>query len=132
MTTMISFNRTGVFFLVFTISLAVASAGPVDFVRDVQPIFQKHCYKCHGAKKQKSELRLDIKERAFKGGDAHGQAIIPGVARESPLTLLVTSEDKDERMPSEGKPLSIAEMKMLIEWIDQGAVWPDGVDPATN
>ncbi len=37
-----------------------ASAAPVDFVREVRPIFQKHCYECHGEKKQKSGLRLDV------------------------------------------------------------------------
>ena len=45
-------------------------AGDVDFVRDVRPIFEKHCYECHGAKKQKSGLRLDVKSAAFKGGAA--------------------------------------------------------------
>ncbi|MDB6004820.1 MAG: hypothetical protein JWR15_1807, partial [Prosthecobacter sp.] len=38
-----------------------ALAAPVDFIREVRPILQKHCYSCHGEKKQKSGLRLDIK-----------------------------------------------------------------------
>ncbi|MCB1234069.1 MAG: hypothetical protein KDM91_03250, partial [Verrucomicrobiae bacterium] len=48
------------------------AAEPVDFVRDVRPIFEKHCYECHGETKQKSGLRLDVKSAAFKGGDEHG------------------------------------------------------------
>ncbi|NOY01067.1 MAG: DUF1553 domain-containing protein [Verrucomicrobia bacterium] len=126
---MILFCRTTVFALTITLSAAV-SAAPVDFVRDIQPIFQKHCYECHGEKKQKSELRLDIKELALKGGDTHQPDIIPGKANKSPLIRLVTSDDKSERMPSEGKPLSAAEIATLTTWIDQGAVWPDGVDLA--
>jgi len=126
---MMFFPRTAVFALIFAMSAAVVAA-PVDFVRDVQPIFQKHCYQCHGEKKQKSELRLDIKELAFKGGDTHGPDIIPGKAKNSPLIHLVTSKDQDERMPSEGKRLSDSEIATLTAWIDQGALWPDGVDLA--
>ena len=55
-----------------------AVAAPVDFVRDVRPIFQKHCYECHGEKKQKSGLRLDVKAAALKGGDEHAPNIIAG------------------------------------------------------
>lgn len=109
---------------------ATAVAAPVDFVREVQPILKKHCYECHGGKKQKSGLRLDIKARAFKGGDTHGAAIVPNSARDSPLALLVISDNEDERMPFEKKPLSDEEITTLIMWITQGAVWPEGVDLA--
>lgn len=137
---MMIFCRPAVFALIFAVTEAVClwlapcgvaaegTEGNVDFVRDVRPIFQKHCYQCHGEKKQKSELRLDIKELALKGGDTHQPDIIPGKAGQSPLIHLVTSDDENERMPAEGKPLSAEEIKTLTAWIDQGAVWPDGVD----
>jgi mono/diheme cytochrome c family protein len=39
---------------------AFAAAAPsADFKRDVYPVLKKHCFKCHGPKKQKSDLRLD-------------------------------------------------------------------------
>lgn len=103
---------------------------PVDFVRDVRPIFEKHCYECHGAEKQKSALRLDIKSEALRGGDAYGPSIVAKKANESPLIQLITSKNADERMPPEGEPLSAAEIALLTRWIDEGAVWPDGVDLA--
>src|SRR5271166_6256334 len=34
--------------------LPPSAKGQVDFVRDIQPLFAGHCYKCHGPKKQKS------------------------------------------------------------------------------
>ncbi len=83
--------------------VASASAAPVDFVRDVRPILQKHCYGCHGEKKQKSGLRLDIKSEAFKGGDNHRPDIVPGKASESPLVHFLTSDDEDEVMPPKAK-----------------------------
>jgi len=105
-----------------------ATAAPVDFVRDVRPIFEKHCYECHGEKKQKSGLRLDVKAAALRGGDEHAPDIIAGKAKESPLMKMVLSEDKDERMPPKGEGLSATEIAMLTGWINEGAVWPDGVD----
>jgi len=106
-----------------------AIAAPVDFVRDVRPIFQKHCYECHGEKKQKSGLRLDIKSLALKGGDKHAPDIIAKNAKDSPLIHFLTTDDEDELMPPKGK-LSSSEIGTLTDWINEGAVWPDGVDLA--
>ena len=105
-------------------------AGPVDFVRDVRPIFEEHCHSCHGAEKQKSGLRLDIKSEAFKGGLDHAPDIIPKASGRSPLIRLVKGDDKDHVMPPKGERLGVAEIATLTAWIDQGAVWPDGVDLA--
>ncbi|PHR90406.1 MAG: hypothetical protein COA78_35385 [Blastopirellula sp.] len=108
----------------------VAQAAEVDFVRDVRPILQKHCYACHGEEKQKSGLRLDIKSEAFKGGDGYGPSVVAGEIEESPLLEMVQSEDEDLRMPPEGKRLSDAEVATLTRWVKLGANWPDGVDLA--
>jgi hypothetical protein len=115
-------------FLCFLLATPLLAA-PVEFVRDVRPILQKHCYSCHGEKKQKSGLRLDIKSLAFKGGDKHAPDIIAGKAKESPLIHFITTEDEDELMPPKGR-LSSAEIAALTTWIHEGAVWPDGVDLA--
>ena len=106
-----------------------AIAAPVDFVREVRPIFEKHCYECHSEKKQKSGLRLDIKSETFKGGDNHAPDIIAGKAKDSPLIHFITTDDEDELMPPKGK-LSSSEIETLTAWINEGAVWPDGVDLA--
>jgi len=113
-----------------TLLSAARAAAPVDFVRDVQPIFQKHCYECHGEKKQKSGLRLDVKAAALKGGDSHGPDIVPGKATESPLIHFLTTDDEDEMMPPKGR-LTAAEIETLTRWVNEGAVWPDGVDAVT-
>ncbi len=119
--------------IAFTLTAAGGLSGaPVDFVRDVQPIFQKQCTECHGEKKQKSGLRLDVKAAALKGGDEHDEILVAGNAAESPLIARITSDDEDERMPPPGKDdrqkLSGEEIATLTRWIDEGAVWPDGVD----
>jgi mono/diheme cytochrome c family protein len=96
---------------------------PVDFERDVKPIFAKHCASCHGPDKQKSGLRLDRRAGALAGGDS-GKVIVPGKAAESRLIQLVASDDPDSQMPPK-KPLSAAEVATLRAWVEQGAKWPD-------
>src|SRR5690348_5444411 len=49
----------------------------VDFLKEVRPLFERRCYSCHGAEKQKSNYRLDVKAYALKGGDV-GRPILPG------------------------------------------------------
>lgn len=115
-------------FLCFLLTSS-ALAAPIDFVRDVRPIFQKHCHECHGEKKQKSGLRLDIKSEAFKGGDNHSPDIIAGKAKDSPLIQFLTTDDEDEVMPPKGK-LAAKDIETLTNWINEGAHWPDGVDTA--
>ncbi len=107
---------------------ASGTAAAVDFVRDVRPIFEQHCYECHGDKKQKGGLRLDVKTAALKGGDSKGPDIVPGKAKQSPLLHLVTTEDEDEVMPPKGARLNASQVAMLTRWIDEGAPWPEGVD----
>ena len=61
-----------------------ALAAP-DFARDVRPIFERHCFGCHGPDKQKNGYRLDVRDTAIKGGDSGESAIIPHSAKKSPL-----------------------------------------------
>ena len=35
------------------------SSTPVDFERDIRPLFAERCYACHGEAQQTSGLRLD-------------------------------------------------------------------------
>jgi hypothetical protein len=102
-------------------------AQDVDFVRDVRPIFVEHCYACHSGIEQESGLRLDLKGAALKGGDNHGPDIVPGDVDTSPLLGFVQSKDPDRRMPPD-YALESMQIEILKRWIEQGAVWPDGVD----
>ncbi len=102
-------------------------AEPIDFVRDVRPIFEAHCYDCHSGEEAESGLRLDVKSAAFKGGDNHGPDIVAGKPDESPLIHFVRTDNEDELMPP-GERLPEDDIATLTRWIVEGAVWPDGVD----
>jgi mono/diheme cytochrome c family protein len=104
----------------------------VDFVKQIQPIFEKSCYKCHGPEKQKGGLRLDDKAAAMKGGK-DAVAIVAGDAAKSDLYRRITlPEGSDDIMPSQGSPLSKAETDLIKEWINQGATWPDSAVAKTE
>lgn len=107
-----------------------SAAEPIDFVRDVRPIFENHCYECHASDAQESGLRLDVKSVAMKGGDNHGPDIVPGKSNQSPLVEFITTDDASHLMPPGGR-MSDDEIETLVRWIDEGAVWPDGVDLVT-
>jgi mono/diheme cytochrome c family protein len=117
-------------------SLAILTARSVHaqdadfFVQQVRPIFQQRCYGCHGSKSQKSDLRLDVRSAAMRGGQIYGEPWIAGDPESSPLIQVVESLDPAERMPPEGEPLSAAQKEILRQWIAQGSIWPEGVDEA--
>src|SRR5258708_29050344 len=95
----------------------------VDYVQDIKPILSRRCYSCHGALKQKNDLRLDTAALAIKGGSG-GAAIVPGKSDESLLIEAVTGADGVKKMPPEGEPLTIEQIAKLRAWIDQGAKAP--------
>ena len=110
--------------------LPSAAQKKVDFAADIQPLFKKNCFSCHGAEAQEGGLRLDQKKRALDGGD-HGKAIVPGKSADSRLVHLVAGLDEEiGLMPPDGMgtPLTPAEIGLVRAWIDQGANWPDGAD----
>jgi mono/diheme cytochrome c family protein len=99
----------------------------VDFAKDIQPIFQQSCIKCHGPEKQKGDLRLDSKAAAMKGGK-DGPAIVAGQADKSDLYRRITlAPGSDDIMPSKGDLLTKAQTDLIKDWINQGATWPDQV-----
>jgi mono/diheme cytochrome c family protein len=95
----------------------------VTYTADIKPIFEKTCFKCHGAEKQKGKLRLDSYEAAMKGGE-NAPNIKKGDSAKSPLVLAVAhigSEDDFMPPPDKGKQLSNDAIGLIRAWIDQGA-----------
>ena len=99
----------------------------VDFARDVRPIFEAHCYKCHGPDDQEGGLRLNSRKSAMQGGDSGHTPIVPGMPEQSRLVELIAGKDPDLKMPppDEAKPLSEAQVALLTRWIKEGASWPE-------
>ena len=107
-------------------AIAVGGAKPsdsVDYVRDVKSVLRDRCYACHGVLKQEGGLRVDTAAALRTGGDS-GTALQADDGEPSLILQRITSEDEDERMPPEGKPLSADQIAHLTAWIDRGASAP--------
>jgi hypothetical protein len=121
----------GFWALGFGISVDVSRLPPpatntISFDRDIRPIFERSCIRCHGPEKPKSRFRLDSREAALKGGE-QGVAIKPGNGAESPLIHYVAGLVEDMEMPPTGKgdPLTPEQIALLRTWIDQGVAWSE-------
>ncbi|MFQ3225500.1 MAG: mono/diheme cytochrome c family protein [Lentimonas sp.] len=92
-----------------------------------QAIFKRHCYKCHGATKQKGDYRLDNKHSINQDGKSELPAIVPGNVEDSELMYrMLLPRDDDDVMPPEKKdPVSSQDIDTVRQWIEQGAYWPD-------
>lgn len=101
----------------FFVTACRAQATPPDFARDVKPILDGRCLKCHGAGKLKGGLDLRSKAGVLKGGDS-GPVVVPGAADKSRLFEVVTQGDMPPK-PEAG--LSAAQTAVLKSWIDAGA-----------
>jgi len=109
--------------------VSLAGANGVDYARDVRPILNENCVKCHGPEKQKGGLRFDLKEAALKQGESGELAIVPGNTAKSGLLHRIVSHDPDEQMPPKGERLPAASVAVLEQWIAGGAPWPDASAP---
>jgi mono/diheme cytochrome c family protein len=99
-------------------------AAGVDFARDVEPIFQTRCIRCHGPDRQEKGLRLDTWTGALRGGE-DGPVIRPGRSADSPLVQRLLGQI-EPRMPYEDAPLPPEQVGLIRAWIDAGAPGPDG------
>jgi ankyrin repeat protein len=98
------------------------AAQPVDFVRDVQPIFRQSCYGCHGPSQQMSGFRLDRRADAMRGGTI--AVIGPGNSEGSRMYLRLIGNAFGPQMPPTGA-LPSDQVAVIKKWIDEGAHWPD-------
>ncbi|GIW94163.1 MAG: cytochrome c [Pirellulaceae bacterium] len=103
--------------------LARSEEKAVDFVRDIAPILEEKCLRCHQPPDPKGGVSLvtshDLRESGFLvAGDPDGSYVLELVSR---------VEGQRPRMPKEGAPLDDEQIRRLRQWIAQGAVWPDQV-----
>lgn len=95
---------------------AVGAAG-VSYARDVQPIFDRSCVKCHGGSDGvKGGLSLKTIDDLMKGGE-DGLVIVPGDAGNS---MLVQAIEKG-KMPKRAARLPQAQIDAISAWVAAGA-----------
>ena len=115
----------------------------VTYAKDIQPIFERACFRCHGVDKQSAKLRLDTLGATLKGGK-DGAILVAGKSATSSLVLNI-AQIGDTPMPPKPKParpagtngasgpgragsqpmisapLTREQVGLVRAWIDQGA-----------
>lgn len=99
---------------------SVSAEQPLQFNQHIRPVLAQNCFVCHGldAGSRKADLRLDDRSIAIDMS-----AIEPGKPDQSELIARVESADPETVMPppDSGHKLSAEEIKLLRQWITQGA-----------
>jgi hypothetical protein len=107
-------------------AVAARAAQGVDFAHEVVPILRKHCGECHTGDARQGGFSLNTREDLLAGGDSGTPGLVPGESATSELVARITSDDPDDRMPSEGEPLPPEAIAILTAWIDEQAPWEPG------
>lgn len=115
----------GILWFAWPHAVSFFSRKPVDFSRDIRPIFNQNCTSCHGGVRQKNGLSFIFREEALGTAKSGRRAIVPGDPDGSELMARVSSKDPDVRMPYHAPPLQPEQIALLRRWIKEGAKWTD-------
>jgi hypothetical protein len=107
------------FFAALAVVLSAPLAHAADFKKDVLPIFESSCGKCHLGGNAKGDLALDPDQITAVIG---GGAIKPKDSEGSELIKRISMpEGTEHQMPPKGGRLGARDIKTIKEWIDAGA-----------
>ena len=103
-------------------SVEAAPPKSVDlFRKQVVPIIQRRCIRCHNRAERKGEFSLQTRQEFEESGFVEA-----GVPKESHLLdVLLPADGKRAEMPKDGDPLSAADVRVIRDWIKSGATWPN-------
>ena len=81
--------------------LPPAAEGAIDYEQQIAPLLANKCASCHGAKRQRSDLRVDTRGALLKGG-SRGPAAVPSQPARSWLLAAASRQIEELAMPPEG------------------------------
>ncbi|MFM7098508.1 MAG: c-type cytochrome domain-containing protein [Gemmataceae bacterium] len=109
-----------------------ANAQNISFIKDVAPILKENCFACHGAKNPKGKLDM-TKYEALRHGGTKDDPIVNGKPDESYFIDVLKATDKSRMPPKEsGDGLSPEKIKVLEQWVAQGAKIDKEIDPKSD
>ncbi len=80
-----------------------AKATDLTFSKDIQPMLEKSCVRCHGDERPKADLRLTSREGVLKG-TKDGKVVVPGDSKKSWLVIAASQIDEHTAMPPKHRP----------------------------
>ena len=94
-----------------------AQTSSVSFAKDVMPIFESRCIKCHGGESTKEGLDLKT-YTSLMSGSKNGSVLAPGNANDSFLVHQLL----DGEMPKRGPKLTPDQVQTIVNWVNAGAL----------
>ncbi|MEM8968596.1 MAG: DUF1549 domain-containing protein, partial [Bacteroidota bacterium] len=98
---------------------------PISYNEHIRPIINSKCIACHGGVKKSAGVSFLFRVEALDTAESGIPAIVPGDAENSGMFQRIVHHDPEYRMPMEKEPLSKEEIKLIRQWIDEGAKWED-------
>ncbi|TAH27310.1 MAG: DUF1553 domain-containing protein [Cytophagales bacterium] len=95
----------------------------IDFNTQVRPILNAKCVSCHGGVKKAGGISFIFRDEALGKGKSGKWCIVPGKAHESEFFTRLTHHDNEFRMPLGKEQLSVKDIDILKQWINEGAKW---------
>src|SRR3954471_2834777 len=71
--------------------------------KDIRPLLETACTRCHGEQRPRADLRLDSLEAVLKGGK-DGQIVVVGNSKDSRLVIAAAQIDDETAMPPKRRP----------------------------
>ena len=96
--------------------------GQISFSKQIQPILRQHCQGCHQPAKKEGEYVLTDPKSMLLAGESDEKPVVAGKPESSYLVEVITpNKDGKAEMPKEKPPLSETQIKLVSDWIKQGA-----------
>jgi mono/diheme cytochrome c family protein len=99
-----------------TVAPSPAENVAVSYQRDVQPIFDQICVKCHGGEEVKEGLSLKTHAEVMRGSN-NGPVIVAG----DPAGSFLIEQIVKGEMPKRGPKLLPAQIRAITDWVAAGA-----------
>lgn len=112
-------------YFTFRVAFPLWFPPPVQFNRDLRPILNKNCLRCHGGVRKQAGLSFLFREEALAPAKSGLRAIVPGKPEESELMRRITHHDPELRMPAVGNALTPEQIALFERWIKAGAEWQE-------
>ena len=87
------------------------------FENQIRPLLEERCVECHGEDDPDRDLDLRTLSSLLRGSE-NGPVIYEGFSDKSVLIRKLTSHEMPP--PDAGEPLTPAEIRMFVSWIDKG------------
>tara|TARA_B110000014_G_C20075938_1_gene561600 strand:- start:662 stop:1333 length:672 start_codon:yes stop_codon:yes gene_type:complete len=115
--------------LFIIIFLKMSLNAQIDYMEEIQSIFNDNCIQCHGEVRA-GALRLRSYNELMNGNSNNGPIVIPFDADSSLLYKVLLNDPVEVlnepiccRMPKNEPPLSIPKRKKIYDWINEGALY---------